>query len=263
VPAEHHTPSDLLDDLAAETEHLEHLLAALPHETWAAPSAAARWSITDQVVHLTGSDAAGLLAATDPDSFAATSTDLLRQITSDARSNPATNTPEVVLARWVRTAAQLRQALLDLPAGHRLPWFGPSMSVPSFATARLMETWAHGLDISMAVGVPPSNTDRLAHVCHLGAITRGWSFTVRGAEPPTAPVRIDLTLPSGTSWSHGDPDVPDRVEGSAFDFCRVITQRINAADTDLRVAGPNADAWMDVAQCYAGRPSLPPVARAG
>ncbi len=262
MPELHTIPSDPLDDLAAETAHLGQLLTNLPDTAWAAPSAAARWSITDQVVHLTGSDAAGVLAATDPDSFGSTSTDLLRRITSDGRNDPAANTPSVVLARWVDTAAQLRRALLDLPPGHRLPWFGPSMSVPSFVTARLMETWAHSLDISAALGVPPSNTDRLAHVCHLGAITRGWSFTIRGAEVSSAPVRIDLTLPSGLAWSHGEVDAPDRVEGSAFDFCRVVTQRVNVADTNLRVIGDNAQAWMEVAQCYAGRPSLPPAPRA-
>ena len=32
------------------------------------------------------------------------------------------------------------------------PWYGPSMSARSFVTARLMETWAHGMDVADALG---------------------------------------------------------------------------------------------------------------
>ena len=37
--------------------------------------------------------------------------------------------------------------------GRKLPWFGPPMSAASMASARLMETWAHGADVADTLGV--------------------------------------------------------------------------------------------------------------
>ena len=42
--------------------------------------------------------------------------------------------------------------------------------------------------------------------------------------------------------------------GSAYDFCRLVTQRVNRADTDLVASGPDADRWLDIAQAFAGPP---------
>ena len=140
------------------------------------------------------------------------------------------------------------------------------MSVPSFATARLMEHWAHGQDVAAALidggvlhpGAIPAPTDRLRHICHLGVATRGWSYTVRDLDPPAGDVRVELVLPSGAEWTAGPADATDRVTGPALDFCLVVTQRRNAAATDLVVRGGAAEAWLAIAQCFAGRPSLPP-----
>ena len=39
-------------------------------------------------------------------------------------------------------------AFLTLDPATRVPWYGPDMSIPSSLTARIMETWAHGLDVA-------------------------------------------------------------------------------------------------------------------
>ena len=61
-------------------------------------------------------------------------------------------------------------------------------------------------------------------------------------------------------WEWGEPETADRVEGSAVEFCHVVTQGRNIADTDLAVAGETASRWMAVAQCFAGGPEEPPAA---
>jgi uncharacterized protein (TIGR03083 family) len=43
---------DIFDDLEAEQDRLEKILAGLDGARWAAPSAAAGWSVTDVVLHL-------------------------------------------------------------------------------------------------------------------------------------------------------------------------------------------------------------------
>ena len=132
------------------------------------------------------------------------------------------------------------------------------MSVRSFATARLMETWAHGQDVVDALGATRPPTDRLRHIAYIGFSTRGWSYAVRGRDAPTAPVRVELTLPSGETWTAGDEGARERVTGGAEDFCLVVTQRRNVADTALDVVGDAAAEWMSIAQCFAGGPTQGP-----
>jgi len=42
------------------------------------------------------------------------------------------------------------------------------------------------------------------------------------------------------------------VRGPALDFCLVVTQRVNPADTALEVQGPFASDWLEIAQAFAG-----------
>jgi uncharacterized protein (TIGR03084 family) len=146
--------------------------------------------------------------------------------------------------------------LRERSARDRLPWFGPDMSAMSFATARLMETWAHGQDVADALGVRRVPTARLRHVAEIGIRTRGFVYASRGMAAPDTPVRVDLGTPDGDDvWSWGPAEAPDAVLGSALDFCLVVTQRMHPADTDLTITGPAATAWMGIAQAFAGAPT--------
>jgi len=133
----------------------------------------------------------------------------------------------------------------------RAPWYGPDMSIASMATARLMETWAHGQDVADALGVTREPTKRLRHVAHLGVRTMGFSYLLRDRPVPTEPVRVELEAPDGL-WSWGPDETVNRVTGPALDFCLLVTQRRNLADTRLRVTGPVATEWMSIAQAFAG-----------
>jgi len=48
------------------------------------------------------------------------------------------------------------------------------------------------------------------------------------------------------------------VAGDATEFCQVVTQTRNVADTRLDVKGETAVRWMAMAQCFAGPPEDPP-----
>ena len=135
-----------------------------------------------------------------------------------------------------------------------MPWFGPPMSPTSMATARFMETWAHGLDVHEALGVEPERVDRIRHVAHLGVRTRDFAFATHGLDVPAEEFRIDLAAPDGDVWTWGPEDAAQTVTGSAYDFCRLVTQRVHRADTDLVASGPDADRWLDIAQAFAGPP---------
>ena len=157
--------------------------------------------------------------------------------------------------------AGLRAALTAMPAGQKMPWFGPPMSGPSMATARFMETWAHALDVHDAAArligqSRPEPTDRIRHVAHLGVRTRDFAYSVHEEEPPAADFRVELTAPSGELWTWGPDDTPQKVIGSAYDFCLLVTQRVHRADTDLKADGDDAEHWLTIAQAFAGPPGV-------
>ena len=58
------------------------------------------------------------------------------------------------------------------------------MSPASFTTARVMETWAHGLDCFDAAGVTPAYTDRLHHVADLSVRALPYAFMINGVDAP-------------------------------------------------------------------------------
>ena len=254
-----------VDALQVEEQLLDDLVGGLDDAGWARPTPSPGWAVHEQIGHLALSEEWATLAATDPEAFGAMLDDIVADLGAFAheaeariRERPAS----AVLTWWRTQRAATLDAVRSLPEGTRIPWFGPPMSVRSFLTARLMETWAHGQDVRDALGVDPSVSDRLRDIAHLGVITRRFTYANRGREAPDAEVRVELRSPSDETWAWGDEDLPDRVVGKALDFCLVVTQRRNVADTGLVVEGPVADEWMRIAQVFAGPPTDPPRSRA-
>jgi uncharacterized protein (TIGR03084 family) len=129
------------------------------------------------------------------------------------------------------------------------------MSARSFASARLMETWAHGQDIWDVMRRHRPGSDRLKHIAHLGFTTFGWTFANRALPVPQVTPYLELQAPDGSLWTWGDPAGEHRVSGTAEDFCLLVTQRRHVDDTGLRYSeGPVAQ-WLAIAQCFAGPPA--------
>lgn len=245
----------LLADLAAEGSALDAVVAGLAPEAWAMPTPADGWTIAAQIAHLTWTDEQALHALTDPEGFAAYVRDAdLPRLVDDAARAGATAPPAQVLMRWRSGRDELATRLAAVPEGVRVPWFGPPMSVPSMATARLMETWAHGLDVTDALGLPPLVSPRLRHVADLGVRTRDFAFRQHGRPVPVEPFRVELTAPDGSPWTWGPEDAAQRLTGPALDFCLRVTRRRHRADLALEATGPDAEQWLDLAQAFAGPP---------
>jgi len=263
--------AELLVDLTAEHAALDAVAADLEADRWDTPTPSPGWSVRDQIGHLHHFDGTALLSATDPAAFVAERDTMMATLLDPAAAPDALDrhtlafargaTPEELLAAWRQDRGALVEALATLDPKHRLEWYGPPMSAMSFATARLMETWAHGQDLVDAVGADRPPTDRLRHIAHLGVRTREFTYVLRGREAPAAPVRVELVAPSGAVWEWGPDDAADRVTGPALDFCLVVTQRRHPADTGLAIAGPVAEDWMAIAQAFAGLPTEGPPPR--
>ncbi|VEG47181.1 TIGR03084 family protein [Mycolicibacterium flavescens] len=247
----------MVADLRAESDELDGLVADLPAARWAEPTPAEGWTIAHQIAHLLWTDRVALTAVTDEAAFA----DLL----DEAGKNPtgfvdagaeklAAMPPADLLDEWRTTRSRLHDELLTVAEGRKLPWFGPPMSAASMATARLMETWAHGLDVADALDVRRPPTARLRSIAHIGVRTRDFAFVVNGRQPPAESFRVELRAPDGSTWSWGPEDADQRVTGSAEDFCMLVTQRRPRAELDVRAVGGDAEQWLGIAQAFAGPP---------
>ncbi len=140
----------------------------------------------------------------------------------------------------------------------RVQWAGPDMSTRSCIIARQMEHWAHAQAIFDVLGLEREDTDRLKNVAHIGVTTYSWSYRVNAKVPILPKPYVRLQAPSGKIWEWNEPQLQNRIEGAATQFCQVVTQCRNIGDTDLAVAGEAAKTWMDIAQCFAGGPQTPP-----
>ncbi|OBG64041.1 TIGR03084 family protein [Mycobacterium sp. E1715] len=250
-------PESIVADLRAESHDLDALVAPLPADRWADPTPAPGWSIAHQVGHLLWTDRVALTSVTDEAGFA----DALRAAAADptgfvdaGAEELAALPPAELLADWRATRGRLHEELLTVPAGRKLPWFGPPMSAASMATARLMETWAHGLDVADALGIKRAATDRLRSIAHLGVRTRDYAFSVNNLPAPAEPFLVELRGPGGDTWTWGPPDATQRVTGSAEDFCFLVTQRRPLSALDITADGPDAQRWLEIAQAFAGPP---------
>lgn len=252
----------VLDDLAAESLQVDGWVAGLPLAGWATVTTPEGWTVAHQVAHLHWTDVASVHAITDREAFDATIAAALEDpngFVDAAADELALEPPESLLPAWRAGRAELVEALKSVPEGEKVPWFGPPMSPVSMATARLMETWAHAHDVAEALGIEVPRTDRARHVCHLGVRTFGFAHLVRGEQAPEAPVRVELSAPSGESWAWGPEGAENRVTGDGWDFALLATRRRHRDDVDVVASGPVADHWLDIVQTFAGLPGNDPL----
>lgn len=244
-------------DLAKEYEALDAIVDALDESGWNVMTPAEGWTVKDQIRHLAYYDERARQAVTEPQAFE----QHLADLAADPEGHRETLekigqefTVAELLNRWRQGHRALLDALMPLDRKARLKWYGPSLSAMSFATARIMETWAHGQDVADALGIARIPTGRLRHIAHMGVATFGWSFANRQMKVPESPVRVEIMSPSGELWIWGPEQAENLVKGPAEAFCLVVVQRRNPADTRLVIEGAVARQWMSIAQTYAGLP---------
>jgi uncharacterized protein (TIGR03084 family) len=251
-------------DLAAEQRALDALVAPLSEQQWRRPVPYCAWNIYESIAHLWYFDRCALLVLTDPQVFAAEAEAILSILRQDA-SMPA-HVDRVMgrlsgaqlLVAWRDMREALLTALRRQDPVRPQPWYGDSISLRMFIALRLMETWAHGQDIVDSLRLRRRNGERLRHIAWLGVSNFRASFERRGLRAPQTVPAVRLTAPSGELWNWGEPGAGASIEGGAEDFCLVVTQRRNIADTGMLVSGAAAHDWMSIAQCFAGPAADPP-----
>ena len=139
----------------------------------------------------------------------------------------------------------------------RIKWVGPDMSVISSISARHMETWAHGQAIYDSLGIKRKSKDRIINIVIIGNNTFKWSYLVNKLKVPIEIPYLKLIAPSEIIWEFNDPKNSNKIEGSAEDFCKVVTQVRNIKDVNLELVGNISKEWMSIAQCFAGNAEKP------
>lgn len=255
-----------VEDFRAEVDDLAAVLAPLAAADWDRVTQFKGYTIADVVRHLHQGDHMGLTSAERPEAFQTLLAERRQRRDQgisprdDARLQFGHLTDNALLDAWRRDAIRLSDTLARLGPDARLKWAGPDMGVKMFSTARQMEVWAHGQEIVDILGLDRAPTDRLENIAVIGVRTFGWTFANRGEPAPGDPPAVVLDAPSGATWAWNDGSTSGRVAGSALEFCQVVTQVRNIADTQLSVTGDAAKRWMAIAQCFAGPPNDPPAA---
>jgi uncharacterized protein (TIGR03084 family) len=251
-------------DFRDECDALQAALERAPAEAWEEPTQFKGWTFDDVLGHLYFFDHAAEIAARSRDEIQSLFRDIARESATglslidysrrwlEGCAGPA------LLERWRRQYQRLADVYAVFQPDHRLAWAGPDMSARSFISARQMEVWAHGQAIFDALGIERVEHDRLRNIAGMGVNTFGWTFKVNRRDVPALKPYVRLTSPSGALWEWNEPSTVERVEGSAVEFCRVVTQTRNLLDTSLEVTGDIARQWMASAQCFAGPPERPP-----
>lgn len=254
-------------DLATEGRTLYELLKDTDTGYWTSQTEFKGWTTWDIMAHLHFSDHMALTSLSSDQDFKRLLKDIKRhsglttytQQWLATQSNSTLSGPQL-LTRWYNTFGQLCQALGQADPEQRFLWAGPGMKARMLATARQMETWAHAWAIYDLMQQPRTHNDSLQHIVNIGVRTYAWSFRNRKLEVPEPPPFVSLLAPSGATWQFNSSthQADNSISGNAVEFCQVVTQVRNIADTNLVVRGSNAQAWMAIAQCFAGQPEDPP-----
>ena len=243
---------EILSDLVAEQQSLDQFLQRVAIRDWDRPSAAAGWSIRDIVSHLATFEEYAYNALAEDGSRQAEAT----QYESDEAFTESGIIPgramraQDVIEWWRRARAKVIEELSRSQPDTRVPWFKSDMSAKTFATTRLMQTWAHGLDVYSSLGEECEDTTRLRHIAWLGWKSLPYAFEYAGEEY-SQPVRLELLGPQWSKWVFGPEDTEQIVKGQAGEWCRVATQRMSATDApSLKAQGEVAETALRVARAY-------------
>jgi uncharacterized protein (TIGR03084 family) len=240
---------DILSDLVAEQQFLDQSLQRIPIKIWDYETPAKPWTVRDTIAHLANFEelAADVIAGGDAIKRWQTSSDL-DSLRKEAITKGRNMRPQDVIEWWRGGRAKVVEPLSHMSAEDRIDWIDGDMSARTFATYRLMETWAHGLDIYATLELEVEDTPRIRHVCWLGWKTLPYAFKDHGLD--YEPVRIELIGPGYSRWIFGPEEAENRIKGSASDWARIAVRRIEPEQTRLKVTGDVAQAALEVAKAY-------------
>ena len=246
----HSEVRDLLSDLVAEQQFLDQFLQKITQKDWERPTPAKGWSIRDTISHLADSAelaADALNGGNHIEAYrSAPDLDALRQ---EAVKKGRKMRYQDVIEWWRGGRAKVVEPLSHMSPDKRIEWIAGDMSARTFATMRVMEDWAHGLDIYSAMKAQIEDTARIRHICFLGWKTLPYAFKM--ADMDYSPVRVEVMGPGYAKWVYGPADTDQVIKGPAGEWARLSVRRIKRKDAkNLKTTGEVAETALDVVRAY-------------
>ena len=254
---------EIVTDIIAEQARVDVLVSAFTDPDWDRPAAHTEWTFKDELLHVAAFDYAAIQMMAGKAENVQVFADPFFQHNEIYQVMRFRQLPGAeVLDQWRRIRSRMDIMLLDKSPKDRVPWApGLPMAARSLASARLMELWAHSIDLTDALGLDPEIHDRITATLFLSWQARPNAYRINGLEMPDTPLHLELTLPSGKTWEKGDLEAENRIAGSAKDWALVAVRRRNWMDTGLEVKGPEARRYATVVQAFAGDAAACPPAK--
>ena len=244
---------EILSDLVAEQQQLDQFLQRINVRNWSTKTPAKGWDIRDTVSHLAHIEEYAHNALFEGGSRLG---DINNYATFDAFTAVGVKRgramrPQDVIEWWRLGRAKVVDALSRASVRDRAPWFFGDMSARTFATARLAETWAHGLDLHAAVEDDEfEDTDRLRHIIVLAQRMLPWAFEQAGIEY-SAEVRVEGIGHMYARYASGSENTDQLIRGPAGEICRIAVQRLDPSDAEnVIIKGDVAEAALKVMRTY-------------
>ena len=250
----------VVSDLVAEQAHVDTIVADLPEEVWNSMSANCEWTIKEELLHVAAFDHAALrmmgggYAAVNEVADVEFGHDEIYRPTAFSRLSGSE-----AVDYWREQRTRMDAAFYDKNPKDRVAWApGLPMSAKSLVSARLMELWAHSVDICDALGIEPAVAMRIRHTLFLSWQALPNAHRINGLEMPAVPIRLEITLPNGDLWVRGEENADNWIKGTARDWALTAVRRRHYLDTDLQVHGAQAIRYATIVQTFAGEASTPP-----
>lgn len=254
---------EILSDLVAEEQALDQFLQRVHEREWTLPTPARGWSIMDTVCHLAYSEtfAANVIEKGQEwidEAGIADFDDWMERGVVEGKAKGFRY--QAVIEWWRNGRASVVDALSRMFGDERIPWLIRPMSAKALATTRLMETWAHGLDVKDAMEGritlaedeedPRDDSPRLRHVAWLAHRTLPYAFEQENEEFPEGGIRVELMGPRYARWVYGPADAENVIKGIAGEWCRLAVNRLDLADAGLKAEGEAAETALRVVRMY-------------
>lgn len=255
----------IMNDLIAEQSELDSVLANLTEEQWNLPLDGCQpWILKDAVNHVAFFDYAAVRLMNHD--FNDLCDGLDKEAEQDEDYIPwafRKLSGAEALSWWREERTKMDDMFYAKDPKERIPWApGMPMSARSLATARMMETWAHSVDIYDALGMEVPCHERIKNVLFLSWQARPFAYAINKMDfDPAVPMYLELTLPSGEVWTKGEPNDVNYIKGDAKAWALLSIRRRNYKDSGLEIVGEEAERYASIVQCYAGAADPQPEAK--
>lgn len=218
---------EILSNLVAEQQLLDQYLQSIPVRNWKTKTTFKNWTITNHVSYLAGLEDLAFNALKKKGSEFANYKGAkgLEKFEKNCTNKGKDMRPQDVIEWWRLSRAKVVETLADSTPGRKIKWWHNEIDYLTFASSKLAQTWAHGLDIYSCMKKDYEDTIRIEHVALFGWLNSEYTSKVNKLKYHD--LRIELIGPEYKAWQFGNEKSENTIKGNAGDWCRLVTGRVD------------------------------------